>query len=110
MAMPHTSPAASVPQPTPSAPAFTTPQVTPAAPSPEVDLLGFDMETSIAAPTTSMDMLAPTPFVAEPVPAPPSAPPAPSPAAPAPAAADPCKFVFIMYCRLPFYSQLITTT
>mmetsp|Transcript_18829 Transcript_18829/g.33818 ORF Transcript_18829/g.33818 Transcript_18829/m.33818 type:complete len:1080 (-) Transcript_18829:79-3318(-) len=87
MASPQMTPAASIPQPTPAPPAVVSPQFTPAvAAAPEVDLLGFDMDTTTtmaAGPT--MDMLAPTPLVQEPepVPTPAAAPPAPAPAAPA---------------------------
>ncbi|KAL7543085.1 hypothetical protein ACHAXR_013039 [Thalassiosira sp. AJA248-18] len=93
MATPQMNPAPPVPQPTPVTPAVvSTPQVAPpAAPAaPEVDLLGFDMEPTTTATTSSIDMLAPTPLVEEPAPAPP---PAPEPAVPAPAPADPCEFV-----------------
>mmetsp|Transcript_10958 Transcript_10958/g.20040 ORF Transcript_10958/g.20040 Transcript_10958/m.20040 type:complete len:1079 (+) Transcript_10958:198-3434(+) len=91
MAAPQMTPAASVPQPIPVTPAVTSPQFTPAvSAAPEVDLLGFDMESSTTTATVStVDMLYPTPLVDAPVPAPPAAPPAPAPAAPAPAPADP---------------------
>ena len=104
MATPHLNIAASVPQPTPATPAFTSPQVTSTVFSPEVDLLGFDAETTITAQatTTSVDMLAPTLYVAEAAPAPAVAPPTPSPAAPAPAPADPCEFLFIFHSGLAF--------
>ena len=92
MAAPQMTPAASVPQPIPVTPAVTSPQFTPAvSAAPEVDLLGFDMESSTTTATVStVDMLSPTPLVEAPAPAPPAAPPAP--ATPAPAPADPCKF------------------
>lgn len=78
LATPHTTPAASIPHPTPPVPTFSTIIVTP-----EVDLLGFDMDTT----TTSMDMRATTPYKVE---SPPSTPQAPSPPpCPAPAPADP---------------------
>ncbi|KAL9184430.1 hypothetical protein ACHAXT_002516 [Thalassiosira profunda] len=88
-ATPQMTPAAAAPPPAPT-PVATTPQVAPPAPAaPEVDLLGFDSGgTTTTTAASTVDMLAPTPLVEEPVAAP-APPPAPEPPAPAPAPADP---------------------
>jgi len=72
-----------------------TPAPAPVAPPPEVDLLGFDMDTSTTtvSHTSSVDMFAPMPMVNEPSHAPPVAAPSPKPAAPPPAPTDPCKLL-----------------
>lgn len=83
--------AAAAPTPTPAAPAAPAPAPVPmaAAPAPEVDLLGFDAPATTTTSST-VDMLAPTALMDEPVaPTPVVAPPAPEPepAAPPPPAA-----------------------
>jgi hypothetical protein len=71
------------------------PAPAPVSPPPEVDLLGFDMDTSTTtvSHTSSVDMFAPMPMVDESSHAPPVTAPAPKPAAPPPAPADPCKLL-----------------
>jgi hypothetical protein len=76
--------------PTPTAPAAPAPAPVPvaAAPAPEVDLLGFDAPPAATTTSSTVDMLAPTALMDEPVaPTPVAAPPAPEPAAPPPPAA-----------------------
>ncbi len=71
--------------------------VAPVSAPPEVDLLGFDMDSStITKSHTSVDMFAPMPMVDESSHAPPVATPSPKPIVPpipSPAPADPCKLL-----------------
>ena len=70
--------------------------VAPVAAPPEVDLLGFDMDSSTTTVShTSVDIFAPMPMVDESSHAPPAGPPSPKPVVPPPAPADPCKLLAV---------------